>query len=73
MSHKMLIVAAVGCLLVATFVAPAMAATPEADDATPVQTETRSAPDGVPSVRTLPIKLNGDCESGGAGGCPIPG
>lgn len=72
MSRTMLVVAAV-VLLVATLVAPAMAAPLVADDATPVLDGARTGLDGLPSGPAGPIQPAGDCENGGAGGCPVPG
>ena len=91
MSRKVLIVAVVLGLLVATLAAPAMAAPPTADNVVLVQKEALASFSGNRSVSPLPpgleaaifahigtadtgstgIRPNGDCETGGAGGCPI--
>ena len=73
MSRKMLVVVALCCLLVSTFVAPGVAAAPEADDAVPLLAEISVGPDGHPETGLQPIQPNGDCEGGGSGGCPVPG
>ncbi len=79
MSRKMLIVSAICCLLVATFVAPVMAAPSETDGVTSVATGVWIGSDGQAIARVVPIqplppiRPDGDCEDGGAGGCPIPG
>ena len=73
MSRTILIVVAVGCLLAATFVAPAMAAPPEIGSVALEPAGDRTGPDGQLAGRLAPIQPNGDCEGGGAGGCPIPG
>lgn len=73
MSRKMLIVAAVGCLLVATLVVPAATNQLEADDAVPAPGEVWTLPDGHQAMGLAPIQPNGACEGAGAGGCPIPG
>ena len=79
MSRKVLIVAVVFDLLMATLAAPAMAAPLEADDVVPVQREALAGFSGSRSVLPLPPGLtaraviwpNGGCETGGAGGCPV--
>ncbi len=73
MSRKMLIVAVVVAVLLATLVVPAMAASPEAQDAASVRTEAWSVLRASPSIVPLPIWLNGDCEVGNPSGCPNPG
>ena len=79
MSRKVLIVAVVLGLLVATLAAPAMAAPLEADNVVPAQREAPASFNGSRSVSPLPTGLttraviwpNGDCETGGGSGCPV--
>jgi hypothetical protein len=79
MSRKVLIVAVVLGLLVATLATPAMAAPLKADDVVPVQREAPIGFSGGRSVLPLPPGLtaragiwpNGGCETGGGGGCPV--
>ena len=78
MSRKVLIVAVVLGLLVATLAAPAMAAPLKADGAASAQTEAWAGLGGSRSVLPPPgreaehgIWPNGGCETGGAGGCPV--
>lgn len=73
MSRKMLIIGAGIVLLLATLVAPAVTVSPEVDDAVSVEVEVWSTLSASPSVVVLPIRLDGDCEGGGSGGCPNVG
>ncbi len=73
MSRKILIVVVVVAVLVATLVVPAMAASPEAQDAASVRTEGWSVLRASSSVAPPPIWLDGDCEGGNTSGCPNPG
>jgi hypothetical protein len=82
MSRKVLIVAVVLGLLVATLATPAMAAPLKAHDVASTQTKAWASFGGGHTVLLLPpgltatafgagIRLNGGCETGGAGGCPV--
>lgn len=71
MSRRLLVVLAVVTLVLATFVAPAMAAPPNAQDLALGQAEAGPEPDGHLNLFLPPVQLNGGCESGGAGGCPL--
>jgi hypothetical protein len=69
MSRKVLIIAAVVALLVATLAVPAMDSAFEAEDAAPAQTETGPEPSAHPSVSPPRIQVDGGCEGGNGGGC----
>jgi len=79
MSRKVLIVAVVLALLVATLAAPATASPLEADDVVPAQGEAPVSFSRSHSVMPLfpgltaraVIWPNGGCETGGGVGCPI--
>jgi hypothetical protein len=71
MSRKLIIVAALSILVLATLVAPAAAAPLPTQDVALGQMEAGSELGSTPSVLPLGIQPNGGCESGGAGGCPV--
>jgi hypothetical protein len=71
MSRKLIVVAAMGILVLATLVAPAAAAPLNAQDVALGQMEAGSELGGTSPVLPLGIQPNGGCESGGAGGCPL--
>lgn len=70
MSRKLFVVAAVVTVVLMTFVAPAVAAPLNAQDLALVQTEAGPKLGGTSPFLLPPIQQNGECESGGAGGCP---
>ncbi len=71
MSRKVLIVAAVVAMLLATSVAPALAAPFETETAFPV--DARPGAGSSLPVWSPGIQPQGGCENGGAGGCPLTG
>jgi hypothetical protein len=73
MSRKVSVVAAVVVLVLATIAVPAMAAEPGAQDGTPAGTDAGPVFGTSSPVAPMPFRLNGDCEGGGASGCPNPG
>ena len=73
MSRKALIIAAVVVVLVATLVAPAVAAQLNEGDVVPVRSEGWLEPGASSPGLRVPIQLAGDCEGGAGGGCPVSG
>jgi hypothetical protein len=71
MSRKLFVVTAVVVLVLATFVAPAVAAPLNAQELALVQMEGGPKLGGTLPFLPPPIQQHGGCESGGAGGCPI--
>lgn len=71
MSRKLFIVTVVVVLVLATFVAPAMAAPLNAQEPALVQMEAGPKLGGTLPFLPPPNQQNGGCESGGGGGCPI--
>jgi hypothetical protein len=70
MSRKVLIIATVVALLVATLAIPAAGAAFEAENTAPARTEAGPGLSVSPSVRPLRIQADGGCEGGCGGGCP---
>ncbi len=70
MSRKVLIIATVVALLVATLAVPTMGSTFEAANAAPAQTGTGPGPSASPPVWPSNIQADGGSESGGGGGSP---
>jgi hypothetical protein len=70
MSRRVLIVAVVVAVVLATLIAPAAAIPLDARAAASVPTEVWSGLSGSSLVSPLPIQLTGDGGCGGAGGCP---
>lgn len=70
MSRKVLIIATVVALMVATLAVPALGASLEAEDVAPAQAETGPAPSASSPVWPLDMQADGGCEGGSGGGCP---